>query len=94
MAEFTLKRHKAKTLKINIGDNSYYLPLSGSMKPKEVAGLDTVEATLAFMKKFIPEEVIDDLTQDEYNELVKAWGEASQEASGLKPGESSASRSS
>ena len=87
MAEFTLKRRKAKTLKINIDDKSYFIPLSGSMKPKEVAKLDTVEATLEFMKKYIPEEVLDELTQDEYNDIVMAWGEASKEASGLNPGE-------
>lgn len=87
MAEFTLKRRKAKTLKINIDDKSYHIPLSGSMKPKEVAKLDTVEATLEFMKKYIPGEVLDELTQDEYNDIVRAWGEASKEASGLNPGE-------
>lgn len=87
MAEFTLKRRKTKTLKINIDDKSYFIPLSGSMKPKEVAKLDTVEATLDFMKKYIPEEVLDELTQDEYNDIVRAWGEASKEESGLKPGE-------
>lgn len=87
MAEFTLKRRKAKTLKINIDDKSYHIPLSGSMKPKEVAKLDTVEATLEFMKKYIPGEVLDELTQDEYNDIVRAWGEASKEESGLKPGE-------
>ena len=87
MAEFTLKRHEAKTLKVNIDDKSYHIPLAGSLKAKKVAALDTVEATLAFMKQFIPEEVIDDLTQDEYNDIVQAWGAASKEASGLKPGE-------
>jgi hypothetical protein len=87
MAEFTLKRREAKKLKINIDDKSYFIPLSGSMKPKEVAKLDTVEATLEFMKKYIPEEVLDELTQDEYNDIVRAWGEASKEASGLNPGE-------
>jgi hypothetical protein len=87
MAEFTLKRREAKKLKINIDDKSYFIPLSGSMKPKEVAKLDTVEATLEFMKKYIPGEVLDELTQDEYNDIVRAWGEASKEASGLNPGE-------
>ena len=87
MAEFTLKRREAKKLKINIDDKSYFIPLSGSMKPKEVAKLDTVETTLEFMKKYIPEEVLDELTQDEYNDIVRAWGEASKEASGLNPGE-------
>ena len=87
MAEFTLKRREANNLKINIDDKSYFLPLSGSMKPKEVAKLDTVEATIEFMKKYIPGEVLDELTQDEYNDIVRAWGAASKEASGLNPGE-------
>lgn len=87
MAEFTLKRREAKTLKIHIDDQTYEIPLSGSMRPKEVAKLDTVDATMKFMKRHIPAEIIDALTQDEYNDIVKAWGEASKEASGLKPGE-------
>ena len=87
MADFTLKRREAKTLKIHIDDQTYEIPLSGSLRPKEVAKLDTVDATMEFMKRYIPAEVIDDLTQDEYNDIVKAWGEASKEASGLKPGE-------
>jgi hypothetical protein len=87
MAEFTLKRRKAKTLTVHIDDQSYKIPLSGSMKPKEVAQLDTVEATMEFMKRYIPAEVIDDLTQDEYNDIVKAWGEASKEEAGIKTGE-------
>ena len=87
MADFTLKRREAKTLKIHIDDQTYEIPLSGSLRPKEVAKLDTVDATMEFMKHYIPAEVIDDLTQDEYNDIVKAWGEASKEASGLKPGE-------
>lgn len=87
MSEFTLRRREAKTLKVNIDDKSYTIPLAGSMKPKDVAKLATVEATLDFMKSYIPEEVIDDLTQDEYNDLVRAWGEASKAAAGIKPGE-------
>ena len=87
MSEFTLRRREAKTLKVNIDDKSYTIPLAGSMKPKDVAKLATVEATLDFMKSYIPAEVIDDLTQDEYNDLVRAWGEASKTAAGIKPGE-------
>ena len=87
MAEFTLKRREAKTLKIHIDSQTYEIPLSGSLKPKEVAKLDTVEATMEFMKQFIPAEVIDDLTQDEYNDIVTAWGEASKQEAGIKTGE-------
>lgn len=87
MADFTLKRREAKTLKIHIDDQTYEIPLSGSLRPKEVAKLDTVDATMEFMKRYIPAEVIDDLTQDEYNDIVKAWGKASNQEAGIKTGE-------
>lgn len=44
--------------------------------------MNTVEKTAKFLKKYIPAEIMDDLTMDEYNELVNAWNKASQEAAG------------
>lgn len=87
MAEFTLKRREVKTMSIHIDDKTYHLPLAGSLPPKKVASLDTAEKTLDFIKEYIPANVVDSLTQDEYTDLVQAWGEASKEASGLKQGE-------
>lgn len=87
MKEFVLKRHESKKFKVEIDGEHYEIPLSGGLTTKEVKTLDTVDGTLSFVKKYIPEEVVDSLTQDEYNELVKAWGEASKSESGLTAGE-------
>lgn len=95
MKEITLGGKKEiPVLKVNIGDQAYSVPLAGSMTPKQIASLDTQAKTVEFFKQFIPEEVADQLTISDWNELVLAWGEASQADSNMTPGESSASRSS
>ena len=87
MKEFTLKRNEVKTLKLNIDKKVYEIPLSGSLPYKVVKSLDTYESTVKFLKKYIPEKIVDELTQDEYLAIVDAWGEASKEAAGLSLGE-------
>lgn len=88
MTEFTLKKREADTLKLNIGDESYHIPLAGSLTPSEAAGLDTGEGTIAFLNKYLPKEITDALTVNEYNEITHAWAEASKKASGKTVGES------
>lgn len=87
MKEFTLKRNEVKTLKLNIDKKVYEIPLSGSLPYKVVKSLDTYESTVKFLKKYIPEKIVDELTQDEYSAIVNAWGEASKEDAGLSLGE-------
>lgn len=73
MPEFTLKRNIVKTLKVNIGDDSCSIPLGGSLTPQEWAGLDTFAGTVEFMRKYIPAEIADTLTLDEWNAIIEAW---------------------
>ena len=73
MPEFTLKRKLAKTLKINIEDKSYHVPLGGSLTPDEWVGLNTFEGTKDFLCRYIPEEVAKELTIDEWNAIIEAW---------------------
>ena len=73
MPEFTLKRKHAKTLKINIDDKSYHVPLGGSLTPDEWVGLNTFEGTKDFLCRYIPEEVAKELTIDEWNAIIEAW---------------------
>ena len=87
MAEYTLKRIETKTLKLNIGEESYQIPLMGSLTFKEAKTLDTQEGTYAFVKKYIPNKVLDGLTVEEYNQIVEIWKEESQKHAGKKPGE-------
>ena len=87
MAEFTLKHVEPKTLKINIDDNSFHIPLQGSLSFKEARTLETPEGTYAFIEKYIPAEVLEPLAIEEYNQIVSAWKKESEKVSRKKLGE-------
>lgn len=89
MKEITLggKPKEVKTLRVNIGDEHYEVPLAGTLTPRELAAMDTPAKTLAFLEKYIPKKVAETLSIDDYNALVNAWKDASQEASGVSVGE-------
>lgn len=86
------------TLSVEIGEETYSIPLAGSMKRKELSAmkkaamagndLEAEEAIYQIIAKFIPEDVLDDLTMDEYGKIVQAWSDANQEASRANLGES------
>ena len=80
MAEFTLKQRPAKVLKVNIMDETFSIPLAGSLTPQEAAPLDTQEGTIAFFQNYLSDEVKQVLVIDDYNEITKAWVKASKEA--------------
>lgn len=86
MTEFTLNRKPAKTLKVNIGEESFHIPLAGSLTPKEAATLDTAKGTQDFIKKYLSPEVAESLTIDDFNAITNAWTSASNR-SGANPGE-------
>ena len=92
MAEFTLDPIEVKTLKINYKTESFELPLQGSLSFKEANMLATPEGTYAFMKKHIPEKILNELKVEEYNMILEVYREESQKQSGKTLGESSASR--
>lgn len=87
MEEFTLQPKEANTLRLNIGDESFQIPLAGSLTPEEAAPLDTNTGTIAFFQKYLSKKVIKSLRIDDYNAITKAWLDASYKASGKKPGE-------
>lgn len=87
MAEFTLRKKPAKTLKVNIGEESFHIPLSGSLTPSEMLPLNTAKGTQEFIAKHLSPEVAEVLTIDDYNAITKAWIEASNKAAGKSTGE-------
>lgn len=87
MTEFTLKPIETKTIKINYLDESFELPLQGSLIFEEANLLATPEGTYAFMKKYIPEDIMKKLKLEEYNMVVRAYREASEQTLGQKLGE-------
>lgn len=88
MAEFTLRQKEAETLKLNIGDKSFQIPLGNCLTPEEAAPLDTQAGTIAFFQRYIDdEEIKSSLRICDYNEITKIWIEASKQAAGKNPGE-------
>jgi len=89
MAEITLGSKKTvKTLKVHIGDGTYSIPLSGSLTISELRALKNGDDDgFTFFEKYIPKEVIDTLTMDEFNQLTAAWKKASEDQAGVELGE-------
>ena len=91
MAEITLKgkSEEINVLTVKIGKKSYNVPLSGSLSIKEMRAMSKgSEDGFDFFGKYIPEEVLDELTMDEFKQLSEAWKSASAEAAGVDVGES------
>ena len=87
MAIFNLKRRPVKTLDVDIEGEIFKIPLGASLTPQEAAGLDTIEGTWAFVQKYLSDEVKQMLVIDDYNQIVKAWQEATQKEKAKTMGE-------
>lgn len=90
MAEITLKgkNEEIKVLKVNIGEESYSVPLSGSLSIREMKAMrDGDEDGFDFFSRYIPMEVLETLTMDEFKALNNAWREASSGQTDVKMGE-------
>lgn len=75
-------------LTVEIGKTSYTVPLAGSMKRKDLLALKDENSVFQMFARYIPEDVLDNLTVDEYNQLAQAWSDANEEKSGSSLGES------
>ena len=75
------------TLSVEIGKGTYSVPLAGSMKRKELLSLKDEESVYNMFAKYIPEEVLDEMTVDEYNQLANAWSDANINKDGASLGE-------
>jgi len=88
MAEITLGRTETlETLKVNIGKETYSIPLMGSLSLKETRELAKAKDEFAFFKKYIPEDVIDSLSVNDLKALTEVWKDESEKAAGVDLGE-------
>lgn len=88
MAEITLGNRKSiNTLKVNIGDASYSIPLAGSLTISEMRKFQKDEDGFSFFEKYIPKKVLEGLTMDEFKALSEAWKNTSAEESKVPLGE-------
>lgn len=91
MTEITLKgkNDEIKVLKVNIGKETYSVPLSGSLSIREMKAMkEGTEDGFDFFGRYIPMEVLEDLTMDQFQMLNKAWKDASSEKTDVGMGES------
>ena len=77
MADFVLKRSRVKTWALDIDGQTYNIPLAISLTPEKNNQLETAEGTQAFFKEYIPKEVADTLTIEDFNAITEAWVRAS-----------------
>ena len=89
MAEVNIKKkEQVEVLKATIGDKTYSIPLAGSLPYVKIKAMRENDKVIEFFKEYIPEEVFNDLLTDELMQLVKAWNDATLEATGASVGES------
>lgn len=93
MKEITLDQPK-EVLQVNIGEESYTIPLAGSLPFVEALKLrkmnkeERMDFIIEFMQEHIPPNVFGKLTTDAVMQIVTAWSEASKDEQGATPGES------
>ena len=89
MAEVLIKkREETEVLKATIGDKTYSIPLASSLPYVKLKAMRETDKVIEFFKEYIPEEVFNSLLTDELMQLVKAWNDATLEATGASVGES------
>lgn len=80
---------KKNCLAINIGENTYNMPLAPAMSikmVKKMADDPTFDGMLEVLTNYIPEEVLDELTYGNLEQIVRAWYEASEKLTGMDVG--------
>lgn len=88
MAEVIIKkREQTEVLRATIGDKTYSIPLASSLPYVKLKQMRTDDKIIQFFKEYIPEDVFNELLTDELMQLVKAWNDATQEATGATVGE-------
>ena len=88
------KAVEVEVLEVNIGEATYKIPLGGNMTMKQVESIQQMESINDFLKDYIPEEVLEELTIVQLTAIIKAWNDATQESVGMTLGELKALRGS
>ena len=88
------KAVEVEVLEVNIGEATYKIPLGGNMTMKQVESIQQMKSINDFLKDYIPEEVLEELTIVQLTEIIKAWNNATQESVGMTLGELKALRGS
>lgn len=76
MKELTLREKEDDFLKLNIGEESYLIPLASSMTLDEIKAMDDKEKAFEFIQKHTGGKI----KIGQYMDVITAWQEASNEA--------------
>ena len=76
------------SLEVKIGDGSYMIPLGTALTYKEFKALKSEDDILAFISKYMPEEVVEKLTISDLTQILKAWSAETERVANASVGES------
>lgn len=93
MKEFTLKKKETDFFKLNIGEESYLIPLARSLTFEEINRMQERENVVEFFRKYLGEDVFNALTVDQFEIVCREWQKANDmtadgEDEGITAGES------
>ena len=94
MKEITLEQPR-EVLIVNAYGKTFSIPLAGSIPLAVLMPIKKAKTTdekldyfVDFLKEYIPTDVYEKLTANDFNQIMVAWGEASKLETGVTPGES------
>lgn len=88
MAKINLNNKPIDVLEIEIGDKTYKIPLGSSLPLKKAKSIKDEESVMEFLRDYMPEKVVDNLTIAQLAQIMNAWSEETKRASGISLGES------
>ena len=88
MAKINLNNKPIEVLDIEIGDKTYKIPLGSSLPLKKAKAIKDEESVMEFLRDYMPEAVVDNLTIAQLAQIMNAWSEETKKASGISLGES------
>ena len=98
----TLTPKDAKYLSLEINGKTYNIPLSKTLKVRDLRKVSKIrkldedeqfDAMVDFLSGYMSEEVVDDLTAEDVEEIFTLWNKANEITNGPSLGESLASQS-
>ena len=76
MKEFTLKKKESDFFKLNIGEESYLIPLARSLTFEEINKMQDKENVVEFFRKYLGADVFNALTVDQFEIVCREWQKA------------------
>lgn len=83
MIEYTLKEREDDTIKFNIGEKSFQIPLAMGLTVDEAGMMESTETAIEFFKKYIDEETASTLTLRQYRDMLMIWQQASRKSAAI-----------